>query len=648
MAGDRRDPAERTGQPVPPSVPRSDASAGRLAPVHTALPERARLELIAPFELFRIVTFLNRALKREGYVFGLTQVGDRASLVLYDTSEMRPADDTGAATARRTGGDESGSMRHRDVPHSHREGDTNTGRAMRMAVEEENMASKSRTPGDHGPETVSNLIAGELRAAKSGQVVEHHDPATGRTVVLVPESGKEDVDRAVEAARKAFRTWRLTPAPRRAEVFFRAAEILTRRKETLARRMSEDMGKVLEEARGEMQEGIDMVYYMAGEGRRMFGQTMPAELPNKFAMVVRDPVGVVAAITPWNFPFSIPTWKLSPALIAGNTAVFKPSTDAPRLALDFARILEEAGLPPGVLNVVYSQSPEVGAYLVGHPETDVISFTGSTQVGKAVAAQAGGLMKRVSVELGGKNAVIVLDDADLDLATEAIVWGAFGTSGQRCTATSRVIVTPGIRDALEARLVERTRSLRLGSPLEEGVQVGPVIHAAGLAKIERYVAAGTAEGARLLIGGTRATRPGLEGGLYYEPTLFTDVRPNMQIAQDEIFGPVLSILPASGLEEAIDLMNGVRYGLSGSIFTQNVNTAFRAMRDIAVGILYVNTGTTGAEIQTPFGGTRETGNGHREAGTYGIDVFTELKTVYVDYSGRLQRAQIDLDLNVSQ
>ena len=517
-----------------------------------------------------------------------------------------------------------------------------------MAIDEEKMTHASSSGGRREPEIVRNLIAGRLAAAESGQTVDHHDPASGRTVAIVPESGTADIDHAVLAARKAFATWRLTPAPRRAEVFFRAAEILTRRKEELARRMSEDMGKVLEESRGEIQEGIDMVYYMAGEGRRMFGQTMPAELPNKFAMVVRDPIGVVAAITPWNFPFSIPTWKLCPALIAGNTAVFKPSTDAPRLALDFAQTLEEAGLPPGVLNVVYSQAADVGAYLVGHPDTNVISFTGSTQVGKSVAAKAGSLMKRVSVELGGKNAVIVLDDADLDLATEAILWGAFGTSGQRCTATSRVIVTQGTRAALEERLVARARTLRLGSPLEEGVQVGPVIHQRALDKIEHYVALGQSEGAKLLLGGHPARRPGLEGGLYYEPTIFTDVRPSMQIAQDEIFGPVLSILPARDLDEAIEIMNGVRYGLSGSIFTTNVNHAFRAVRDVAVGILYINTGTTGAEIQTPFGGTRETGNGHREAGTYGIDVFTELKTVYIDYSGRLQRAQIDLDLTVSQ
>lgn len=514
-----------------------------------------------------------------------------------------------------------------------------------MAIDEDKRTRAVGVDTGRGPDTVLNLIGGKLMPAQSGQTVEHHDPATGRTVAIVPESGEADIDAAATAAREAFRTWRLTPAPRRAEVFFRAGEILMRRKEELARRMSEDMGKVLEESRGEVQEGIDMVYYMAGEGRRMFGQTMPAELPNKFAMVVRDPVGVVAAITPWNFPFSIPTWKLCPALIAGNTAVFKPSTDAPRLAIDFARILEEAGLPRGVLNVVFSQSAEVGAYLVGHPETNVVSFTGSTQVGKSVAAQAGSLMKRVSVELGGKNAVIVMDDADLELATEAIVWGAFGTSGQRCTATSRVIVTPGIRKALETRLVERAKALRLGSPLEEGVQVGPVIHEAALAKIERYVAMGQSEGAKLLLGGHRAKRPGLESGLFYEPTLFTDVKASMQIAQDEIFGPVLSILPAQNLDEAIGIMNGVRYGLSGSIFTQNVNTAFRAVRDVAVGILYVNTGTTGAEIQTPFGGTRETGNGHREAGTFGIDVFTELKTIYLDYSGRLQRAQIDVGLN---
>jgi acyl-CoA reductase-like NAD-dependent aldehyde dehydrogenase len=496
----------------------------------------------------------------------------------------------------------------------------------------------------HDIETIANHIDGRWQDALRGGRIEHRDPATGRVVASVPESTTEDIDAAVAAARRAFAHWRLVPAPRRAEIFYRAAEILTRRKEQLARRMTEDMGKVLEESRGEVQEGIDMVYYMAGEGRRLLGETMPAELPNKFAMVVRDPIGVVAAITPWNFPFSIPTWKLCPALIAGNTAVFKPSSDAPRLARDFVEILVEAGLPDGVLNLVYSAAPSVGDALVRHPQVDAVSFTGSTAVGKQVAATASGLMKRVSVELGGKNAVIVLDDADLDLATDAIVWGAFGTTGQRCTATSRVIVERSVKEALEARLCERARALRIGNGLDAGVEVGPVIHRAALEKIERYVAIGKEEGARLIAGGSRVERPDLAGGHYFAPTIFTDVRPEMRIAREEIFGPVLAILPVDGLDQAIEVMNGVPYGLSGSIFTQNVNRAFRAIRDIAVGILYVNAGTTGAEIQTPFGGTRETGNGHREAGTAGIDFFTELKAVYVDYSGRLQRAQIDLDL----
>ena len=498
--------------------------------------------------------------------------------------------------------------------------------------------------GEGKAEEILNYIDGAWREAKDGARVEHRNPATGEVIVRLPESGVEDVEAAAGAARRAFARWRLTPAPRRAEIFYRAAEILTRRKEELARRMTEDMGKVLEESRGEVQEGIDMVYYMAGEGRRLLGQTMPAELPSKFAMVVRDPIGVVAAITPWNFPFSIPTWKLCPALIAGNTAVFKPSTDAPRLARDFVAILTEAGLPPGVLNLVYSASPQVGDALVRHPEVNVVSFTGSTAVGKQVASTAGSLMKRVSVELGGKNAVIVLADADLDLATEAIVWGAFGTSGQRCTATSRVIVDRAVQASLEARLVARARALRIGNGLAPGVQVGPVIHKGALERIEAYVRVGKEEGARLLTGGQEAQGPDLRGGSYFEPTIFTDVRPDMRIAREEIFGPVLSILAVDGLDEAVEVMNGVPYGLSGSIFTRDVNAAFRAMRDVAVGILYVNAGTTGAEIQTPFGGTRDTGNGQREAGTAGIEAFTELKAVYVDYSGRLQRAQIDLDL----
>jgi aldehyde dehydrogenase (NAD+) len=405
--------------------------------------------------------------------------------------------------------------------------------------------------------------------------------------------------------------------------------------------MTREMGKILAETRGDVQEGIDMAFLAAGEGRRMHGVTTPSEMPNKWAMSVRVPLGVAGVITPWNFPFAIPSWKLMPALVAGNTAVLKPAGDTPEMAWHFARVFEEAGLPPGVLNLVFGSGAKVGNPLVEHPGIAVISFTGSTEVGLGINQRAGRLGKRVSLEMGGKNAVIVLDDADLGLATDAIVWSAFGTTGQRCTACSRVLVHERVHDELVERVSERAKALRLGDGLDPATEVGPLINPGQVETVERYVRIGLEQGARLAAGGARASEGALARGHFYRPTVFAGVHADARIAVEEIFGPVLATVKVAGLEEAIEVNNASSYGLSSSIFTRDVNRAFRAMRDLDTGIVYVNHGTTGAETHLPFGGTRGTGNGHREAGHTMLDPFTEWKSIYVDYSGHLQRAQID-------
>jgi acyl-CoA reductase-like NAD-dependent aldehyde dehydrogenase len=493
-------------------------------------------------------------------------------------------------------------------------------------------------------ELVRNYIGGEWVEADSGETFETQNPATEEIIAPVSKSGTKDVEAAVQAAQKAYKSWRLTPAPRRGEILFRVAQLLTERKEELARLMTQEMGKILTETRGDVQEAIDMAYYMGGEGRRMLGYTAPVEMPNKFGMAIRDSAGVVGLITPWNFPVAVPSWKMLPALIAGNTVVWKPGEDTPAVSAAFVKVFEDAGLPPGVLNLV-TGAGETGAALVAHPNVRVISFTGSTETGLKVYTQAASTGKKVCLEMGGKNAIIVLDDANLDLAIEAITWSAYGTTGQRCTATSRLIVQRGIKDQLVDALVEKARSLKVGYGLDESVNMGPLVNQKAREKVERYVEIGKNEGATLAVGGQRAD---LDKGYFYAPTLFTNVRRDMRIAREEIFGPVLAAIEVKDLDEAIEVNNEVAYGLSSSIFTENVNAAFRAIRDLTTGIVYVNHGTTGAEIQFPFGGTRGTGNGMREAGTAALDSFTEWKSVYVDYSGRLQRAQIDTDSILSQ
>jgi acyl-CoA reductase-like NAD-dependent aldehyde dehydrogenase len=490
---------------------------------------------------------------------------------------------------------------------------------------------------------VKNYIGGKWVEGSAGKTFESRNPATGELLGVLTISDKSDVNRAVEAAEAAFKKWRLVPAPRRGEILFKCAQTLLDRKEELARLMTQEMGKVLNEARGDVQEAIDMTFYMAGEGRRLLGEVTPSELPNKFAMAVRDPIGVVGAITPWNFPIAIPSWKLMPAIIAGNTVVFKPASDTPLLAIELVKILEEAGLPEGVVNVVLGPGGSVGEAIIDHPSVRLISFTGSTAAGQQVAMQSAKTLKRVSLEMGGKNAIIVLDDANLELAAEGILWSAFGTTGQRCTAASRVIVQRGVLEDLQERLVSRISKFRLGNGLDASTDIGPVVNKSQVKRIHELVTQGREEGTEMVIGGEIATDGDLGKGSFYKPTLFTNVPSDAMIAQEEIFGPVTALIPVDSLEEAIEVNNNTKYGLSSSIYTADVNNAFRAMRDITTGIVYVNAGTIGAEIQLPFGGTRGTGNGHREAGQAGLDVFTEWKTLYIDFSGKLQRAQIDVE-----
>jgi aldehyde dehydrogenase (NAD+) len=489
--------------------------------------------------------------------------------------------------------------------------------------------------------TFRNYIGGEWVEASGGETFETRNPATGEVLGVFPKSSVADVDRAVEAAKEAYERWRLVPAPRRAEILFRVGQRFIDRKDELTELMVREMGKVRAEAGGDVQEAIDMTYYMAGEGRRLFGQTTPSEMPDKFQMSIRMPVGVVGAITPWNFPIAIPSWKIAPALVCGDTVVFKPATDTPMLGERFVEIFEEAGLPPGVLNIVHGGGATVGERLVKHPDVPLISLTGSREVGIETAKNAAPLLKHVHLELGGKNAIIVMDDADIDLAVDGILWSAFGTSGQRCTAASRVIAGKKIYDELQSKLVGRAEKMRLGNGLDADTDVGPVINEAALEKIHSYTQIGKDEGATLATGGEIATENGLDKGFFYRPTVFADVEPGMRIAQEEIFGPTTALIRATDVDEAIRIANGIEFGLSSSIFTRDINKAFRAIRDLNAGITYINAGTTGAEVHLPFGGTKQTGNGHREAGQAALDFYTEWKAVYVDYSGKLQRAQID-------
>ncbi|RNF40114.1 aldehyde dehydrogenase family protein [Planococcus salinus] len=491
---------------------------------------------------------------------------------------------------------------------------------------------------------LTNFIGGKWQEATDATYTPVINPATGEELAQVQMSTGQDVDRAVQSAKEAQKIWSRVPAPKRADYLYEIGRIMKEKKEHLAQVLTKEMGKVIEEGRGEVQEGIDMAFYMAGEGRRLFGETTPSELADKFAMSIRAPIGVVGLITPWNFPVAIATWKSFPAIVAGNTFLWKPATETPMMAYEMAKIFEQVGLPDGVANIVFGSGAEVGTAMIEHKDIKVISFTGSTETGRKVAEAGGRNLKKVSLEMGGKNAVIVMDDADLELAVDGILWSAFGTAGQRCTACSRVIVHKDVKEKLQNRLLEKIETLTIGDGMDETVKVGPVINKKALEKIHSYIGIGQKEGATLLAGGEILTESPYDKGNYYAPTVFSDVTPDMRIAQEEIFGPVVSIIEVNDFEEAIAVNNGVIYGLSSSIFTSDVNKVFKAQRDLDTGIVYVNAGTSGAEIHLPFGGTKGTGNGHRDSGVAALDVFTEWKSVYVDYSGKLQRAQIDNEI----
>lgn len=490
--------------------------------------------------------------------------------------------------------------------------------------------------------TYKNFIAGQWVAPSTDAWFENRNPADQDDLIgLFPASGAADIDAAVASARRGFEIWKRTPAPARGDVLRRVGDLLASRKEELADIMTREMGKPLAETRGDVQEGIDTAYYAATEGRRLFGHTVPSELANKWAMSMRRPIGVCGLITPFNFPLAIPTWKAFPALLCGNAVILKPAEDVPHTSTVLVEILIEAGLPPEVIQLVHGMGEVVGKALVEHPHVPVISFTGSTETGRFVGETCGRMHKRLSLEMGGKNAQIVLDDADLDLALDGVLWGAFGTTGQRCTATSRLVLQAGIHDAFVARLTERAKGLRLGDGRKAGTDVGPLVSEAAREKVERYIEIGTQQGATLVCGGARAVGGALDRGFFFQPTIFTNVTAGSRLDQEEIFGPVLSVIKVRSVEEAFAVNNGVRYGLSSSVYTSNVNVAFRALQELDNGITYVNAPTIGAEAHLPFGGVKETGNGHREGGWEVYEFYSETKVGYVDYSGALQRAQID-------
>jgi acyl-CoA reductase-like NAD-dependent aldehyde dehydrogenase len=490
--------------------------------------------------------------------------------------------------------------------------------------------------------TFHNFIAGQWTAPQSGAWFENRNPADVRDLIgHFPLSNHLDVDAAVKSATRGFALWRATPAPARGDVLRRVGDLLSQRKEEIADLMTREMGKPLTETRGDVQEGIDTAYYAATMGRQLSGRTVPSELANKWAMSFRRPIGVAGIIAPFNFPMAIPTWKMFPALVCGNACVFKPSEDVPHTGHVLVEIMLEAGLPPEVIQLVHGLGADVGAPIVAHPDVAVVSFTGSTQTGSVVGETCGRMHKRLSLEMGGKNAMIVMDDADLDLALDGVLWGAFGTAGQRCTATSRLILQSGIHDTFLGRLVDRARTMTLGDGRKKGTDVGPLIHERARKKVEHYIDVGQADGADLLCGGRRPDGKAFEHGFYFEPTIFARVEAGMRIEQEEIFGPVLSVIRVDDADEAFRVNNGVKYGLSSSLYTRDVNLAFRAFAELDNGITYINAPTIGAEAHLPFGGVKQTGNGHREGGWEVYDFYSETKVGYCDFSGVLQRAQID-------
>lgn len=492
-------------------------------------------------------------------------------------------------------------------------------------------------------EKALNYIGGVWEWPEGAGEIESRNPADWTQVVCTtPDSSAADVDRAVQAAEAALPAWRRTPAPERGAILLRAAQIMADRKTRLGECVTLEAGKSIAEGRGDVQEAIDMAVFSAGEGRRLYGETAPSELPNKMCLTFREPVGVCGLITPWNFPIAIPSWKSLAALICGNTLVLKPASDTPLCGSEYVKCLADAGIPPGVINVVQGRGSVVGEAMLEHPRIRLISITGSTETGKRVAGRCGETGKQVSLECGGKNAEIVMQDADLDLAIDGALWGAFGTSGQRCTATSRLIVHEAVHDRVVEMLIERAGKLVLGPGKLEKTEVGPIINEGQMKSVLDYIEIGKGE-AKMVCGGKRAEGPDVDKGWFIEPTIFTDVVRTDRIFQEEIFGPVLAVIKVASLDEAIETLNDCDFGLSSAIYTQDINGALRAVREIEAGIVYVNGPTIGAEVHMPFGGVKGTGNGHREAGTTGLEIFSEWKTVYIDYSGKLQKAQIDSD-----
>lgn len=477
-----------------------------------------------------------------------------------------------------------------------------------------------------------NFIGGEWKSARGGETFISTNPArTSEIIGHYQKSSSADLEDAIAAASKAQPAWEALPAPARGEILYRAALLLEQRQEELAQLMTREMGKVLKETRGDVQIAIDVAKFMAGEGKRAEGETVPSALPNKLCLTLRHPLGIVGIITPWNFPIAIPAWKSLPALMAGNAVVLKPASDTPLLALKLAEVLAEAGLPAGVFNVITGPGGTLGDALASHPKVNMISLTGSTEVGRHVAEICGRDLRRCSLELGGKNAVVVLDDGDLDLAAESVTWAAFGTTGQRCTATSRVIVQRGALKGFTERLQAAAERLRIGDGLNPEVEMGPLVNMGRVTAVHEYTEIGKHEGARLVSGGAPMTAGEHSEGAFYRPTIFTEVTPAMRIAREEVFGPFVAIIPVDSYEEAIQVVNSTAYGLSTAVFTESTRLTFKAMRDIQSGLVYFNSGTTGSEIHLPFGGMKASGNGHRELGGIAVDEFSETKTIYVCY-----------------
>jgi methylmalonic acid semialdehyde dehydrogenase len=490
-------------------------------------------------------------------------------------------------------------------------------------------------------EIYRNFIGGKWVESASTKHVDNLNPAdTDDRIGVIRLATREEARSAVESAAEAFRGWRATPAPARGRIVARAARLMEEHKEELAALLTREEGKTISEARGELQRAINVAEFCAGESRRMNGETIPSELPSNFAYTIRQPHGVVAVVTPWNFPVAIPVWKLAPALVAGNTVVFKPATLTPGTAVRLVEIFQEAGIPPGVLNLVLGSGSEAGDEVVSHPAVRAISFTGSNQIGVALYEQAARRGVRVQCEMGGKNPVVILEDCDINLAVESTVQGAFGSTGQRCTATSRAIVVDEIADNFIERVVARAESLRLGDGAQAETEVGPIVDAAQFKSVLSYIDIGREDGASLVCGGGPADGAGLRKGYFVKPTVFAGVTPDMRIAREEIFGPVLSVMRARDFEEALQWANDSEYGLSSSIFTSDATRIFRFVEEIETGMTHINSPTTGGEAHVPFGGIKSTGVGAFEQGSTALDFYTELKVVYVDYTGRKREGNL--------